>query len=132
MINEMRYLESVYSGKTILVTGHTGFKGSWLSHWLCMLGANVIGLSVDVPTAPSNYEITRLSNYISDYRVDIRDKDRVRNVVQECQPDFVFHLAAQSLVRLSYEQPLLTLETNSLGTANVLDAIRCLENRWQL
>ncbi len=127
MINEMRYLDSVYSGKTILVTGHTGFKGSWLSHWLCMLGANVVGLSVDIPTSPSNFEITRLGNCLSDYRGDIRDKNRVRSVVQECQPDFVFHLAAQSLVRLSYEQPLVTLETNALGTANVLDALRSLE-----
>ena len=115
-----------FSGKKILVTGHTGFKGTWLSIWLKQLGAIVHGVSFDIPSNPSHFNATNLSNQIEDHRLDIRDAKSIRKLVQKIQPDFVFHLAAQALVRPSYESPLDTITTNAIGTANVLDALRCV------
>jgi len=116
-----------YYGKTVLITGHTGFKGSWLCAWLTSLGARVVGLSDNISTSPSNFEASKIENLIEDYRVDIRNSDAVKKLVIECQPDFVFHLAAQALVRPSYESPLDTFNINALGTANILDALRSLK-----
>lgn len=118
-----------YKDKVVLITGHTGFKGSWLAIWLNSLGAKVIGLSIDLPSEPSNFEASDIANFVEDHRVDVRDKDAVSRVVQACQPDFVFHLAAQALVRPSYASPLETLATNAIGTANVLDALRHLDKQ---
>ncbi len=114
---------SFFQGKKVLITGHTGFKGSWLSVWLSQLDADVIGLSNSVPSKPSHYEYIKgcLSN---DLREDIRDADVLKSVVQSFKPDFIFHLAAQPIVRASYEDPLVTWETNVLGTINVLEALR--------
>ena len=122
----MSYFRNIYEGKTVLVTGHTGFKGSWLVLWLSHLGANVVGLSIDVPTEPSNYNASNISGNITDHRFDILDAKKVKQLITNCKPDFVFHLAAQALVRPSYENPLDTLSINSMGTANVLDALRFL------
>ena len=119
----MENLEKVFKDKRVLVTGHTGFKGSWLTLWLVRLGAKVIGLSDDVPTTPSNFEVNNISKIIEDNRVDIRNYDLVSNIVNSANPDFVFHLAAQSLVRESYDQPLKTFEINAMGTANILEAL---------
>lgn len=115
-----------FLGKTVLITGHTGFKGSWLSVWLNSLGAKVIGLSLDIPTNPSNFEVSNIGGFVDDNRIDIRDADAVKKLMKESQPDFVFHLAAQALVRPSYEFPIETLTTNALGTASVLEALRLL------
>jgi len=115
-----------FSGKKILVTGNTGFKGSWLSIWLKQLGAIVHGVSIDIPSTPSHYSVTNLSTQIEDHKLDIRDADSIAELVQKIQPDFVFHLAAQALVRPSYEDPLGTITTNAIGTANLLDALRNL------
>ena len=116
-----------YKNKTVLVTGHTGFKGSWLCAWLSILGAKVIGLSDKVPTDPSNYLVSEINNFVEDFRVDIKDNIAVKEVVKKCQPDFVFHLAAQALVRFSYENPIETITTNTIGTANILEALRFLD-----
>ena len=117
-----------YRGKRVLVTGHTGFKGSWLSLWLCELGASVTGLSLDPPTQPNLYEIVRGQVFAKeigeDGRGDIRDLGTVEHALENAAPEVVFHLAAQPLVRLSYEQPLETLASNVMGTAHVLEAIR--------
>jgi len=115
-----------YKNKTILVTGHTGFKGSWLSLWLKSLGANVVGVSVDVPSIPSHFDAAQIGNYVEDHRVDIRDSSSLTALIEQVQPDFVFHLAAQALVRPSYADPLKTITTNALGSANVLNALRSL------
>jgi len=119
-------IKNSYANSTVLVTGHTGFKGSWLTAWLTHMGAKVVGLSIDVPSVPSNFEASDIGGMVEDLRVDVRDANAVREVVEKCQPDFVFHLAAQALVRPSYESPLDTLSTNAMGTANVLDAVRGL------
>jgi len=118
-----------FKDKVVLVTGHTGFKGSWLSIWLNYLGAKVVGLSIDIPTIPSNFEVSNVSGIAEDYRVDVRDTEEIRSIVQKVKPDFVFHLAAQALVRPSYENPLETIAINALGSANILDALRFLDKQ---
>lgn len=117
-----------FRDKTVLVTGHTGFKGSWLCVWLNELGANVVGLSIDVPSSPSNFDLCGLTDSVVDMRVDVRDANAVKDIVQAHRPDYIFHLAAQALVRPSYEFPLDTLTTNAVGTSNVLDALRELDH----
>jgi len=115
--------ENIYKGKRILITGHTGFKGSWLCAWLLDLGATVAGYSIDPPTAPSHFEALGLSERIEHFQGDVRNKNSLQKVMNQFCPDIVFHLAAQSLVRKSYDNPLLTFETNSLGTLNLLDCL---------
>jgi CDP-glucose 4,6-dehydratase len=137
----------IYRGKRVLVTGHTGFKGSWLCIWLRLLGARVTGFALPPATGEDNFVLAGLADKIDDRRGDIRDAEALRSVFAGCKPEVVFHLAAQPLVRLSYEQPALTLETNIMGTANLLEALRlasgpmaavliasdkCYENREQI
>lgn len=116
-----------FKGKKILVTGHTGFKGSWLSIWLNHLGAQVHGVSIDVPSSPSHFVSSKLTQKIEDHRLDILNKDGLAKLLKKIQPDIVFHLAAQALVRPSYKDPLRTIATNAIGTSNLLDALRSLE-----
>ena len=120
----MEYFNGVYKGKTVLVTGHTGFKGSWLSIWLNELGAEVIGYALDPYTKKDNFVLSDLENKIVDIRGDIRDKKYLKEVFDKYKPEFVFHLAAQPLVRLSYDNPVETYEINVMGTINVLECIR--------
>lgn len=115
---------NLYNGKKVFVTGHTGFKGSWLCQWLLDLGATVAGYSSEIPTQPSNFEILNLSEKIKDYRSDIRDFDSLQKALKEFSPEIVFHLAAQSLVRKSYDQAKLTFDVNLGGTVNILEAIK--------
>lgn len=112
-----------FQDKVVLVTGHTGFKGSWLSAWLSLMGAKIVGISDRVPTDPSHYELLK-RNISQDLRIDIKDSEAVYDVIQEMQPDYVFHLAAQPIVLESYNDPLNTFHTNILGTTNILDALR--------
>lgn len=116
---------SAYAGLPVLVTGHTGFKGSWLVTWLLELGANVIGYSLpDPPTQPSNFVASNLAGRITDVRGDIRDYDHLRETIATHRPEIIFHLAAQPIVLRSVELPKLTIDTNTGGTVNVLEAIR--------
>lgn len=118
-----------YRGKRVLVTGHTGFKGSWLSIWLHELGAEVIGVAKDPVTEKDNYVLSGIGQKIkADLRTDIRDVQQMKAIFQEFQPEIVFHLAAQPLVRLSYEIPVETYETNVMGTINILEAIRVTDS----
>lgn len=120
----MEGFNNIYENKTVLVTGHTGFKGSWLSIWLHELGAKVIGYSLDPYTDRDNFVLSKIGNKIVDIRGDIRDISSLERIFETYQPEFVFHLAAQPLVRLSYENPVETYEINLMGTINVLEAIR--------
>lgn len=117
-------LEQTYKGKTVLVTGHTGFKGGWLSLWLHSLGAHVVGYSTAIDTKPSLYDAIGTANFTVDYRSNIKTEVEVSTVVEHYRPDFIFHLAAQPLVRQSYDNPVDTFKTNVNGTINVLEAIR--------
>lgn len=112
----------VYKNKTVLVTGHTGFKGSWLVYWLSRMGANVIGYSLKAPTIPSHIELLELD--IVSIIGDIRDQEKMNKTFEIYKPDIVFHLAAQPLVRHSYENPIETYETNVMGTLKVFEACR--------
>jgi len=120
----VKMFNNVYAGKKVLVTGNTGFKGSWLSFWLVKLGAEVYGASKDIPTSPSAYETMKLSGKVKHSFIDIRDLNVLINLVDEIKPDFVFHLAAQSLVGRSYAEPIDTITSNVGGTANLLEALR--------
>lgn len=112
----------------MLVTGHTGFKGSWLSFWLELLGAEVFGLSLDVPTSPSHFEHLDLGFKDRDVRIDISEAHGLTTTIKEVKPDFIFHLAAQALVRQAHVDPLSTWQTNTFGTLNLLNALREAEN----
>lgn len=116
-----------FAGKKVFVTGHTGFKGAWLCEWLLALGAKVTGFSLPPNTKPSLFEQLELSRRLKHIEGDIRDLNLFRRAVAAAKSDFVFHLAAQSLVRLSYEQPVETYATNVMGTVNLLEALRGLK-----
>lgn len=114
-----------FSGKRVLVTGHTGFKGAWLCEWLLSLGSEVHGIALDPQEDQPLFGQLDLPNRLAgDHRIDLRDRDALSKAVQEIEPDFLFHLAAQPLVRLSYERSVETFAVNALGTAHVLDALR--------
>lgn len=115
---------SFYKGKKILVTGHTGFKGTWLCKILLMAGADIVGYSLDAPTSPSLFKISNIENKIKSIKGDIRDFEYLKTVFEEEQPEIVFHLAAQPIVRDSYKNPRYTYETNVMGTVNLLECVR--------
>lgn len=122
-------MNKFFKNKKILITGHTGFKGSWLTFWLEKLGASISGISKDVPTNPSLFKVLNLKNKIIDHRLDIRNLSKLKKIVEKFKPDYVFHLAAQSLVKKSYEDPINTFTTNAIGTCNILESIRFLKNK---
>ena len=138
---------SIYNGKSVLITGHTGFKGSWLAIWLHALGAKVVGYALEPSGEKDNFVLSNIGAKIeNDTHADIRNREKLHEVFTAFQPDMVFHLAAQSLVRLSYQQPVETYETNVMGSINVLEEVRqcpatkvavmitsdkCYENREQ-
>lgn len=123
---------NVYQGKKVLVTGHTGFKGSWLSVWLQTLGAEVCGLSDGIPTKPAMVEELKLLNQLKHHIADVRDAQAVKDYMLQEQPDFIFHLAAQPIVGTSYADPVGTIATNAMGTVHVLDAVRHLKKTCQV
>jgi CDP-glucose 4,6-dehydratase len=113
----------IYKNRRVLVTGHTGFKGSWLVLWLSKMHANILGYALEPPTIPNHFSLLQLDN-IKSIIGDIRDSDRLNHVLHEFQPEIVFHMAAQSLVRVSYKEPVETFEVNIMGTINVFEACR--------
>jgi len=120
----MKLFHDIYKGKRVLITGHTGFKGSWLSVWLSELGADIIGYALKPSTTPNLFEISSISKKITSILGDIRDLEKLKSIFKKHKPEIVFHLAAQSLVRYSYREPVVTFETNVMGTINLLEACR--------
>lgn len=128
-MNSIDIFNNFYQGKRVLITGHTGFKGSWLAIWLHKLGAEVVGIAKAPFTERDNFVLSGIGNKIkADIRADIRDGQRMKEIFAEYQPEIVFHLAAQPLVRLSYDIPVETYETNVMGTINIMEAIRCTDS----
>src|SRR3954462_11258031 len=120
----MLHDDKFWRGKRVFVTGHTGFKGGWLALWLTHLGAHVRGYSLGPLSNPNLFEEARIGEVLEDVRGDIRDEKRLESALVEFAPEIVFHLAAQPLVRSSYEDPISTYETNVIGTARVLNVVR--------
>jgi CDP-glucose 4,6-dehydratase len=121
--------KEIYKNKKVLITGNTGFKGSWLTAWLIKLGANIIGIAKDIPTNPSIFEELKLEDQIKHYKEDVRDLSKMINVISKEKPDFIFHLAAQPLVLTSYNDPIETISSNVMGTANILESMKNLNNK---
>lgn len=125
----MDEMKDFYKGKRVLVTGHTGFKGSWLSIWLHEMGADVVGVALEPSTDKDNYVLSGIGKKIKvDLHVNIRDVNSLNHIFNVYQPEIVFHLAAQPLVRLSYDEPVETWQTNVMGTINVMEAFRHCES----
>jgi CDP-glucose 4,6-dehydratase len=121
-------LAHLYQGKRVFVTGHTGFKGSWLCEWLLQLGAEVTGYSLRPPTDPALFDQLELESRLRHFTGDIRDAGALQSALAQARPDFVFHLAAQPLVTESYVKPTETFDTNVMGTVHLLDALRLIEH----
>jgi CDP-glucose 4,6-dehydratase len=122
-------IDKIFKDKKVLITGNTGFKGSWLTVWMLKLNAKVYGISDIVPTEPSMFRELNLEKKIKHQFIDIRDYEAMKRAIFEIQPDFVFHLAAQPIVSLSYHDPLATLSTNIMGTAHILNALKELNHQ---
>ncbi|MDC0546334.1 CDP-glucose 4,6-dehydratase [Gammaproteobacteria bacterium] len=123
---------STYNKKKVIVTGHTGFKGSWLCSWLIKHNAEVYGISDSLVSSPSNYEACNLTDRVNDIRLNLLNKEELFKAIKKIEPDFIFHLGAQALVRPSYEDPLLTINTNAIGTANLVECLRILNKKVTL
>lgn len=122
-------MKSTFKNRTVLVTGHTGFKGSWLSLWLHTLGAKVIGISDRIVSKPSMFELNDIGRLVTDLRNDICDTQNLRSIIEYFKPDFIFHLAAQSIVTEAYSNPLGTMMSNAIGSAGLLDVLRGTRHR---
>ena len=118
-----------WNGKRVLITGHTGFKGSWLSLWLQKLNSKVFGYSKNIPTEPSLFKLANVENGMDSNFGDIQDLETLKNLVLKIQPDIIFHMAAQSLVHESYSNPVETYSTNVMGTVNIFESVRKLPNK---
>ena len=119
----MKY-KKFFKNKKIIVTGHTGFKGSWLALWLHTLGAKVMGISNDIPTKPSHYQLIKLNKKIISKNIDVYNLHQLKKTINKFKPDFIFHLAAQSIVKKSYLNPIETWKTNLFGTINILESLK--------
>jgi CDP-glucose 4,6-dehydratase len=125
--NDLRSDLAWYRGRSVLITGHTGFKGSWLSLWLHELGAQVSGYALDPPTTPSNFVVSQVGDILAvDHRADIRDRSRLESAIEQSKPEVVLHLAAQSVVLTGYADPTETFSVNIIGTTVLLDAVRAI------
>mgnify|MGYP001189653921 CR=1 FL=1 len=118
-----------FKNKKILITGSSGFKGSWLSLWMYLHGAKVLGVSVGIPSKPSNFEVLNLKNKIDLKKIDLRDSKKLTNTILRFKPDFIFHLAAEAIVKRAYQNPRCTWETNTMGTINILEALSKIKKK---
>tara|TARA_B110000977_G_C11089312_1_gene496080 strand:+ start:4801 stop:5898 length:1098 start_codon:yes stop_codon:yes gene_type:complete len=125
----MKNLKKIYNNKKVLITGHSGFKGSWLAIWLNLLGANTLGISDKEVSRPNHFRVANLKRFINSEWIDIVDTKKTIKAVKKFDPDFIFHLAAQPLVYSSYADPVHTIKTNSIGTLNILEALRHIKKK---
>ena len=116
-------LAKFFKNKKVIITGHTGFKGSWLALWLNLLGAKVLGISLNIPTSPCHFKLLNL-NKIKSKKIDIKNFKLISKEINRFKPDYVFHLAAQAIVKKSYLKPLETFNTNTIGTLNILESLK--------
>jgi len=121
-------LINFYRNKKVMITGHTGFKGSWICQVLSLIGAEVVGYSMDVPTTPALFNVCGVKDRISSIKGDVRDLAHLKEVMERFEPEIIIHMAAQPIVRVSYTDPVFTYETNVMGTVNVLEAVRNSES----
>ncbi|MBN1457806.1 MAG: CDP-glucose 4,6-dehydratase [Sedimentisphaerales bacterium] len=127
MDRKLVIFDNLYNGKRVLVTGHTGFKGSWLCQWLLDMGAEVTGISLPPDTSPDHFDLLALSSKLKHFECDICDLKKLSRIFSDTEPEIAFHLAAQTIVRRSYRDPEETFRTNLMGTVNVLEAVRRIE-----
>ena len=120
---------SLYKNKRVIITGHTGFKGSWITKWLITLGAKVTGISLNVPTKPSHFKSLKIEKKINNYFFDLKDFKKLKKIVLKSKPDYIFHLAAQALVKESYQNPFFTFRSNTVGTLNLLEILRTYKKK---
>lgn len=124
-----KFKKNYFSKKKVLITGHTGFKGSWLSLWMHCLGSKVLGISRDIPTQPSHFRLIGLKKLIKSKFVDIENLSNVKKVIKNYKPDYIFHLAAQAIVKKSYKDSINTWRSNLLGTINILETLREIKKK---
>ena len=122
-------LKKTFNNKKIIITGHTGFKGSWLTYWLAQHGAKIIGISNNIPTKPSHYKYLGLKNLIKEYFFSIEDIIKMKKIINRTKPDFIFHLAAQSLVKKSILDPVTTWKSNTFGTLSLLESLKYIKKK---
>ena len=122
----------IFKNARVIVTGHTGFKGSWLTAWLNELGSKVMGISLNPHTSPSHFKVSKIGKNIKDVRLDIRNRKKLEKKIINFKPSFIFHLAAQAIVGESYKNPYLTWDTNVFGTLNILESARKLKNKCSI
>ena len=128
MATGFKEFHKTFFNKRILITGHTGFKGSWLTAFLSTYGCQIYGVSKNIPTNPSHYKLLKIKN-LKNFKADITNLKLLKKIIFKVQPDYIFHLAAQSLVKTSYQDPNMTFTTNSIGTLNVLETLRFFKKK---
>ncbi len=128
----MKLYKRLFKNKKILITGHTGFKGSWLSLWFKTMGANVLGVSQSIPTKPSHFKLLKLDKIIRSKKIDINNLSKLKRTIESFEPDFIFHLAAQAIVKKSYINPVETWKTNLIGSLNILESLRSLKSKKKI
>lgn len=128
----MKLYKKLFKNKKVLITGHTGFKGSWLSLWLKTMGANVLGVSQSIPTKPSHFKLLKLDKIIRSKKIDINNLNKLKRTIESFEPDFIFHLAAQAIVKKSYINPVETWKTNLMGSLNILESLRNLKTKKRM
>ena len=125
----LNYKKKFFFKKKVLITGHTGFKGSWLSLWMYLLGAKVLGISKNIPTKPSHFKLAKLNKLVKSNFIDIENLNKTKKIIKDFKPDYIFHLAAQAIVKKSYKDSITTWKSNLIGTINILEVLKEIRKR---
>jgi CDP-glucose 4,6-dehydratase len=125
----LNYKKKFFFKKKVLITGHTGFKGSWLSLWMHLMGAKVLGISKDIPTIPSHFKLAKLNKLVKSNFIDIENLEKIKKIIKDFKPDYIFHLAAQAIVKKSYSNSITTWKSNLIGTINILESLKEIKKK---